>query len=108
MESGGAVQPALVKTAADELGFRPVGVVVTHTVTAGADDEHEMAGAFERHIHLFGRIAPLHQPAVEELLPVELHLEDDGAVLGVLVFMSGIFPALRASRANPIESLRYE
>lgn len=30
------------------------------------------------------------------------------AVLGVLVFLSGIFPALRASRANPIESLRYE
>jgi putative ABC transport system permease protein len=30
------------------------------------------------------------------------------AVLGVLVFVSGIFPALRASRANPIESLRYE
>jgi putative ABC transport system permease protein len=30
------------------------------------------------------------------------------AVLGVLCFLSGIFPALRASRANPIESLRYE
>jgi len=30
------------------------------------------------------------------------------AVLGSLVFLSGIFPALRASRANPIESLRYE
>jgi putative ABC transport system permease protein len=30
------------------------------------------------------------------------------AVLGVLVFLSGIFPALRASRSNPIESLRYE
>jgi putative ABC transport system permease protein len=29
-------------------------------------------------------------------------------VLGVLCFLSGIFPALRASRANPIESLRYE
>ncbi|HVP90978.1 MAG TPA: ABC transporter permease [Terriglobales bacterium] len=29
-------------------------------------------------------------------------------VLGVLVFLSGIFPALRASRSNPIESLRYE
>jgi putative ABC transport system permease protein len=30
------------------------------------------------------------------------------AILGILVFLSGIFPALRASRANPIESLRYE
>jgi putative ABC transport system permease protein len=30
------------------------------------------------------------------------------SVLGVLCFLSGIFPALRASRANPIESLRYE
>jgi putative ABC transport system permease protein len=29
-------------------------------------------------------------------------------ILGGLVFLSGIFPALRASRANPIESLRYE
>jgi putative ABC transport system permease protein len=29
-------------------------------------------------------------------------------VLGALVFLSGIFPALRASRSNPIESLRYE
>lgn len=30
------------------------------------------------------------------------------SVLSVLCFLSGIFPALRASRANPIESLRYE
>jgi len=30
------------------------------------------------------------------------------AVLGAVCFLSGIFPALRASRANPIESLRYE
>jgi putative ABC transport system permease protein len=30
------------------------------------------------------------------------------AVLSVLCFLAGIFPALRASRANPIESLRYE
>jgi putative ABC transport system permease protein len=29
-------------------------------------------------------------------------------IVGVLVFLSGIFPALRASRSNPIESLRYE
>jgi putative ABC transport system permease protein len=29
-------------------------------------------------------------------------------ILGILVFLSGIFPALRASRSNPIESLRYE
>jgi len=29
-------------------------------------------------------------------------------ILGALCFLSGIFPALRASRANPIESLRYE
>jgi putative ABC transport system permease protein len=30
------------------------------------------------------------------------------AVLSVLCFLAGIFPALRASRADPIESLRYE
>jgi putative ABC transport system permease protein len=29
-------------------------------------------------------------------------------IVGILVFLSGIFPALRASRSNPIESLRYE
>lgn len=30
------------------------------------------------------------------------------AVMGTLVFCSGIFPALRASRMNPVDALRYE
>ena len=29
-------------------------------------------------------------------------------ILATVCFLSGIFPALRASRSNPIESLRYE
>lgn len=30
------------------------------------------------------------------------------SIMGVLVFLSGIFPALRASRMNPVDALRYE
>jgi len=64
-------------------------------------------------VHLI-RLAPINYDSfgIEAyLLRPELSLQIFAAymaILGVLVFLSGIFPALRASRSNPIESLRYE
>jgi putative ABC transport system permease protein len=64
-------------------------------------------------IHLI-RLVPINYDSIgvqSYLLRPEFSLQiflTNLAIVGVLVFLSGIFPALRASKSDPIESLRYE